>query len=412
MSSETLSHADWEARPSGGGPLGLYVHVPFCETKCPYCDFNTYAGIEPLAPAYVAALVRELSLWGAMLGRPDVTTVFLGGGTPSYLPADSIAAVLATARRRFALADDAEVTLEANPGDFDEAKLAAYLDCGVNRLSIGVQSLDDGLLRILGRRHSAREAKRAYRMARAAGFHNVSVDLMYGLPRQSAETWRETLREVLALEPPHVSAYCLTLEEGTPMRRWVQSGQLPEPDADLAADMYEHAQDALGSAGYRHYEISNWARTGYESRHNLTYWRNRPYLGVGPGAHSYLGAYRFSNLNSPREYVSRLQEAPLSAEPLSDGPTRQTLDAFPVVADVEEIAPRLEMAETLMMGLRLDAGIAQDDFARRFGVSLSHAYGDTLADLHSLGLLETADGRLKLTPKARLLANEVFARFF
>ena len=393
-------------------PLSLYVHIPFCETKCPYCDFNTYAGIEPLIPDYVSALVHELSLWGKMLGRPEVATVFFGGGTPSYLPAGHVASILQTVRDCFALAPDSEVTLESNPGDFGEAKLAAYLERGVNRLSIGVQSLDDSLLGMLGRRHSAEQAVQAYAMALAAGFDNVSVDLMYGLPYQTEAAWRDTLRGVLEMEPPHVSAYCLTLEEGTPMHRWVDSGQVPEPDPDLAADMYEHAERAMESAGYRHYEISNWARDGYESRHNLTYWRNQPYLGVGPGAHSYLGSFRFHNLRSPMEYVRSLQEGPAPAVSLAGCLSQQALRKVPVVEEVEPIDRRLEMAETLMMGLRLDVGVSIDEFAQRFDTTPQRAYGDTIDELLSLGLLERAAGHLRLTPRGRILGNEVFARFF
>ncbi len=400
------------ADDASDSPLSLYVHIPFCETKCPYCDFNTYAGIERLIPDYVSALVHELSLWGKMLGRPEVATVFFGGGTPSYLPAGHVASILQTVRDCFALAPDSEVTLESNPGDFGEAKLAAYLERGVNRLSIGVQSLDDSLLRMLGRRHSAEQAVQAYTMALAAGFDNVSVDLMYGLPYQTEAAWRDTLRGVLELEPPHVSAYCLTLEEGTPMHRWVDSGQVAEPDPDLAADMYEHTERAMESAGYRHYEISNWARDGYESRHNLTYWRNQPYLGVGPGAHSYLGSFRFHNLRSPREYVRSLQEAPAPAVSLAGCLSQQALGKVPVVEEVEPIDRRLEMAETLMMGLRLDVGVSIDEFAQRFDTTPQRAYGDTIDELLSLGLLERAAGHLRLTPRGRILGNEVFARFF
>ena len=401
-----------DADDASAGPLSLYVHIPFCETKCPYCDFNTYAGIEPLIPEYVSALVHELSLWGKMLGRPEVATVFFGGGTPSYLPAGHVASILQTVRDCFALAPDSEVTLESNPGDFGEAKLAAYLERGVNRLSIGVQSLDDSLLRMLGRRHSAEQAVQAYAMALAAGFDNVSVDLMYGLPYQTEAAWRDTLRGVLEMEPPHVSAYCLTLEEGTPMHRWVDSGQVAEPDPDLAADMYEHTERAMESAGYRHYEISNWARDGYESRHNLTYWRNQPYLGVGPGAHSYLGSFRFHNLRSPREYVRSLQEAPAAAVSLAGCLSQQALRKVPVVEEVEPIDRPLEMAETLMMGLRLDVGVSIDEFAQRFDATPQRAYGDTIDELLSLGLLERAAGHLRLTPRGRILGNEVFARFF
>jgi oxygen-independent coproporphyrinogen-3 oxidase len=395
--------------------LSLYVHVPFCETKCPYCDFNTYARIESLMEPYVAALCTEIRLWGRLLSRPALHTVFLGGGTPSYLPSRLIAAIMDTVREAFALEVDAEVTMEANPGDFDEIDLAAHLAAGINRISIGVQSMDDGLLTMLGRRHTADDAVRAYRAAIDAGLGNVSLDLMYGLPHQTLAQWEDTLARVLALDPPHLSMYGLTLEGGTPMERWVEDGSMPEPDPDLAADMYIHAQDVMQCRGYRHYEISNWAIPGFESRHNLTYWRNAPYLGVGPGAHSYLMGHRFFNIKPPREYIQRLAKMPSpqsSPRTGEEGRARALIASVPVVEDVEQIGHRLEMAETLMMGLRLDSGISLAGFAERFGEPVTHAYGDTIADLTTLGLLETTADALRLTPRGLLLGNEVFARFF
>ena len=403
--------SDAPARAARTGPLALYVHIPFCETKCPYCDFNTYAGIESLIPSYVAALNNEISVWSDLLGGPAVDTVFFGGGTPSYLPAERIASVIGAIRGGFDVASDVEVTLESNPGDFKESKLAAYLEAGVNRLSIGVQSLDDRLLEMLGRRHSADQAVEAYTLALDAGFDNVNVDLMYGLPRQTLAEWRATLDGVAELRPAHISMYCLTLEEGTVLEQQVMSGQVPDPDPDLAADMYIMAQESMAPLGYRHYEISNWAQPDCECRHNLAYWRNLSYLGVGPGAHSYLDSFRFWNLKSPREYVRLLQEGSTPVTSV-DSLSAELLGDVPVVESVEDIGTRLEMAETLMMGLRLDTGITVADFAQRFGVTPSQAYPETIEELSSIGLLEGVDGRLMLTPRGRMLGNEVFARFF
>ena len=396
---------------TGIASLALYVHIPFCETKCPYCDFNTYAKIESLIPTYVAALSKEINLWGDLLGNPPVKTVFFGGGTPSYLPEEHVGSVMQTIRGSFQLEAGAEVTLEANPGDFTPSKLAAYLAFGVNRLSIGVQSLDDRLLKALGRRHTAAEALDAYRLAFESGFGNISIDLMYGLPHQSIEDWQQTLSIATDLEPQHISMYCLTLEEGTPLHEWVKSGRIPEPDPDLAADMYLNAQNTMGRRGYRNYEISNWARPGLESRHNLAYWLNQPYLGVGPGAHSYLGENRFSNLKSPKEYVSRLQGVGAPAQRPGDL-SRDALMTVPVVGTIETVAGRLEIAETLMMGLRLDNGVSIEQFADRFGVTPEEAHGESIAELTSLGLMETPEGHLRLTNRGWLLANEVFVRFF
>ena len=394
---------------SSAEPISLYVHIPFCETKCPYCDFNTYAAIEPLMPTYVAALKSEIALWGSLLDRPEVHTVFFGGGTPSYLPAEDIRHTMKAITTAFNLTPGAEVTLEANPGDFTADKLAAYLDCGINRLSIGVQSFDDDLLKTLGRRHDVADAVHAYRQAADAGFENISIDLMYGLPYQNIQQWQSTLAQALELAPPHISMYCLTLEGGTPMERWVDQGSMPTPDADLAADMYLMAQDEMRPGGYRHYEISNWAQPGRRSKHNLTYWRNDPYLGVGPGAHSYLADCRFSAIKSPREYIRRMQ----SVSPDSCGePMRAMISSVPVVDEIEQIDTPLEMAETMMMGLRLDEGIGIAGFKERFGEPPSHFYADTLDELERLELLHTQEDALRLTHRGRMLGNEVFSRFF
>jgi oxygen-independent coproporphyrinogen-3 oxidase len=406
MNSHT--YGEGSALPS---EISLYIHIPFCQTKCPYCDFNTYAGIEALIPDYVEALVREILFCGAHLGRPGVSTVFFGGGTPSYLPNKAIAAILDAAHSSFLVSPDAEVTLEANPGDLSDERLRFLLRTGINRLSIGVQSLEEPLLKVLGRRHSAQEAVEAYRRARQAGFANISLDMMYGTPYQNLEQWRNTLHDALALSPEHLSLYCLTLEGGTPMEQQVDLGNIPQPDPDLAADMYLMAEDMLGQAGYRHYEISNWAKPGMESRHNLTYWLNRPYLGVGPGAHSYLGRYRFHNIRSPKEYVRRLKDT--SAPPHGVIAIHQeALTEIPTVEDIETIDEGLEMAETMMLGMRLEEGIGLESFALRFGKSLSSVYGEQIQELTSLGLVEQSEEALHLTSRGHLLGNEVFLRFF
>ena len=390
--------------------IGLYIHIPFCHTKCPYCDFNTYAGIEALMPGYIEALAREIRCWGALLGAPQVNTIFFGGGTPSYVPRQAIADILDAVHDVFRVAPDAEVTIEANPGDLLDGDTASLHEAGVNRLSIGVQSLDDSLLETLGRRHTSQEAVTAYREVRRAGFGNVSLDLMYGLPYQSLAQWRDTLEQALELSPDHLSLYCLTLEGGTPMERQVSQGEMPEPDPDLAADMYALAEDMLAASGYRHYEISNWARPGMESRHNLTYWLNKPYLGVGPGAHSYLGEWRFQNINSPREYIGRLRDA-ATQSPQVETLSSDALLGIPCVGSTEAIDRRLEMAETMMMGMRLNDGISLEDFYDRFGENVTSVYGKQVEDLTSLGLIEQIDGALRLTSRGRPLGNEVFLRF-
>ncbi len=390
------------------GPLALYVHIPFCETKCPYCDFNTYAAIEPLMPEYVTALASEIKAWGTLLGHPQVSTIFFGGGTPSYLPTGDIETLLATVRDEFKVAGDAEITLESNPGDLDAAKLAAYRDQGINRLSIGVQSFDDDLLTILGRRHDAATAISAFEAARSAGFENVSIDLMFGLPHQTREQWRETLSQCLSLAPEHTSLYALTVEPNTPMEHSVKSGDLPEPDPDLAADMYLDACDALERVGYSHYEISNWCRAGLESRHNLAYWRSSPYLGVGPGAHSYLSGHRFANLKSPRSYIARM--ADLSVGDVRSDPVEAMRRDGPV-SDVEEPVMSNEISDAFMMGLRLSGGISAGAFEKRFGMTVRDARADQIDELVDAGMLESDEAGIRIPHGRWLMGNEVFVRF-
>ena len=268
---------------AGDDGISLYVHVPFCLSKCPYCDFNTYQGIESQFGDFLAAVTGEIEAWARALGHPPVNTVFLGGGTPSYLPDGDVGRILDAITSAYPVRDGAEITAECNPNDLTAAKCAELRAAGINRISMGVQSMDNGLLAMLGRRHDAAEAVAALDTCRSAGFHNLNLDLMYGLPHQTLDQWRDTADRILAQSPEHISMYSLTLEDGTPLKRWVEQGRLPEPDPDLAADMYDLARSALGSAGYHHYEISNWCRPGLESRHNLAYWRNLQWLGVGRG---------------------------------------------------------------------------------------------------------------------------------
>ena len=397
-----------EILPDG---ISLYVHIPFCKSKCPYCDFNTYQGIESLMPPYLDALALEIQLWGRTLGNPRVNTIFFGGGTPSYISLEHMEKALCSVADAFEVVQGAEITIEANPGDLNGPALSRLLEVGVNRLSIGVQSLDDSLLSMLGRRHTAQEAMEGYRVARHTGFQSVNLDLMYGLPHQTMAQWEDTMEKILGLAPPHVSLYCLTLEEGTPMEHWVRQGHLPEPDPDLAADMYMSARESLGRAGYHHYEISNWAMPGFQSRHNLAYWLNRSYLGVGPGAHSCLGGNRLWDVASPREYIRRVHDWAADDVKPVDTLDRDTLLRIGPVDGVESIGPRLEMAETMFLGLRLLDGLSMEDFKGRFGHDPMQLYRPQIGELECEGLLEHSDGVLRLTEKGCLLANQVFIRF-
>lgn len=398
--------------------LGLYVHVPFCETKCPYCDFNTYAAIESLMPGYVDAVANEITQWGAWLERPSLSSLFFGGGTPSYLPTRDIAKLMRAVHAAYDLPADAEATLEANPGDCSRERLQAIRRSGVNRLSIGVQSFDDNELRLLGRRHSVDQAIAAVRAARVAGFDNLSIDLMFGLPYQFAASWAHSLEEAIALDPEHISAYALTLEGGTPMEADVTGGRLPEADPDIAAEMYHMTCETLAAAGYQQYEISNWAKPGLESTHNLTYWRNEAWLGVGPGAHGYVArgpgalsalpehGVRFADMKPPRAYIERATAwratGPLNAD---------TLSIAAAIDTIELTTRAMAMGETMMMGLRLNPGVSDASFRQRFGVGIVDAFPHAVSDCLEDGLLEWADDRLRLTDDGRPLGNEAFGRF-
>ncbi|TAK62114.1 MAG: radical SAM family heme chaperone HemW, partial [Dehalococcoidia bacterium] len=350
--------------------IGLYVHIPFCTAKCGYCDFNSYANHEHLIPSYTSALLNDASLWaGALRGR-RIETIFFGGGTPTLNPVAESTRILDGLRRLFDVAPDAEVSIEANPGSITTEHLAGLRSAGFNRLSIGVQSFDDGELAQLDRIHTAEDAREGIRCARAAGFDNVSIDLIYGLPRQHLSSWQRTLGEAIALAPDHISAYALTVEEGTPLARDVARGRVPAPDGDAQAEHYEWTQDRLAAAGYDHYEISNWARPGHRCRHNLIYWQNREYLGLGAGAHSFLDGVRFSAVLLPQRY------AELVAESAAVGAAG--LDELCHIANREPIDEALSIADTLILGLRLCDGVDLEAFAQRYGRSVAELHGDLI----------------------------------
>ncbi len=384
----------------GRDPLGLYVHVPFCAHKCFYCDFVAYIYNPRRAGAYLEALAREAAL---LAGLPGVAgrraaSLFLGGGTPSALSVAEIGELVASVTAGLLLDEAAEVTLEANPETLDADKLTRCRALGVNRLSLGLQAWDDGLLRRLGRAHTVGDFLEAFRRARAAGFDNLGVDLIFGLPGQTLAGWRETLERVAALGPEHVSAYSLQVEEGTAFRRWVREDRFeksgtPLPDDDAQAEMYSLAREALAAAGYEHYEISNFARPGYRSHHNQIYWRNGEYLGLGPGAHSRLGRRRWANTRRLDDYRERLAAGRLPVE------------------EEETLSEAREMSDTVILGLRLLEGVDLGAFARRFGRPLLDVYGPQVDGLRAGGWLEVAGGRLRLTERALPVANEVFARF-
>jgi len=385
-------------------PLSLYVHIPFCASKCGYCDFNSFAGQDQLIPSYARALVMEADLWRSATAGRSVATVFFGGGTPSLLSLDVLRPILSGLRSAFAVAPGAEVSLEANPGSVDEDYFRALLELGFNRLSLGVQSFHEDELQALGRCHSAEDARRALRAARSAGFRDVNLDLIFGLPEQPMERWQGSVEAALELQPEHLSLYALTVEGGTPLARDVARGRTPPTDPDAQADQYEWTQERLARAGYEHYEISNWALPGHRCRHNLTYWECGEYLGLGAGAHSYLDGVRFAAAASPAEYISRVEESSKEAA-RSGGKT-----AMRQVVSGETPTNEQAMADVLILGLRLVEGVSLASFQRRFGADAMDAFGDRLAEPLDYGLVEICQGRLRLTDRGRLLGNEVFAR--
>ncbi len=390
-------------------PLSLYLHIPFCTLKCSYCDFNSYAGLEGLVDAYIDALTDEIRLWGeAVRGRP-LATIFFGGGTPSLLTLPQLERIFSAIHTHFQVEAGAEVSLEANPGTVEAGYLRELLALGVNRLSLGVQSFHDDELVALDRIHSAEEARQAYRWARKAGFERISLDLIYGLPEQPLERWQATLAEAVALEPDHLSLYALTVEEGTKLAYDIDHGRVPAPDGDAQAEMYEWSGERLAAAGYAQYEISNWATPGQECQHNLTYWRNGEWLGLGAGGHSHFGGFRFADVYSPKQYVRHVEETAAAGLPPAED-TRSLLKAMRQVTYLEEQTPDVAMADTAILALRLNEGLSPEEFRSRFGRELSEVYGDTIAELASAGLLDRHDGRLRLTARGRLLANEVFVR--
>jgi oxygen-independent coproporphyrinogen-3 oxidase len=387
--------------------VSLYLHIPFCQRKCPYCDFNTYAGMLDQREAYVAALRDEILLAGERVRMPDGSarrcrTIFLGGGTPSLLTAEQVDMLLGAARRAFAVDDGAEVSLEANPGALEYGRLTELRAAGVNRLSMGAQSFDAGLLHWLGRIHTPDEIATAFGKARAAGFESVNLDFMYAIPKQTMEIWEATLDRALALRPDHLSLYSLIVEEGTPLFRWVEEGRVKPTDEDLAADMYERAAARLATAGYHHYEISNWARAGLECDHNLTYWHNLPYIGLGAGAHGWFAGQRYVEAKPIREYIDRVRQ--------SVAGHAETTFLVGAVIESETISRALEMSETAILGLRLAEGVHRGDFALRFGRDFEMEFGSRLEETRSAGLVEESGEWVRLTERGRLLGNEVFER--
>jgi len=374
----------------------IYFHIPFCLSKCGYCDFISFAHPEISPDSYVELLLEELCLRAKFLEPVSAPTIYFGGGTPSILTPEQINRLMEAVRKQFNIDKPAEITLEANPGTVTLESLKGYLAAGVNRLSLGIQSLDDRQLALLGRIHSADDARSAFKAARTAGFSNIGIDLMHGIPGQTLESWQETLREAVALKPEHVSVYGLSVETGTPFAKKAKQGDLNLPDEEQAVAMFEQTTEALCRAGYEHYEISNFARPGYGSRHNQVYWRRGNYLGFGAGAHSFLSrpnfGVRWENPSTLGEYATAVNSGKLSKIAVS-------------------LSRKEAMAEFMFLGLRLLEGVNSEEFTLQFGLELEAAFPKVVARLCERGLLSMEGSMLRLTAKGLLLANLVMEEF-
>ena len=373
---------------------GIYIHIPFCVRKCAYCDFLSAPADEKTQAEYVKALQTEIYQTAKLLSENPYTvdTVFFGGGTPSILAPGHVKALADTLRESFPFAENAEITIECNPGTLDEEKAAVYRQAGINRISFGLQSANNRELKMLGRIHTMEEFVQSYETARAAGFDNINIDLMSALPGQTFESFLHTLDTVLALKPEHISMYSLILEEGTALYEHLD--RYPAlPDEDTERQMYDTACLRLADNGYHQYEISNFAKDGKESRHNRIYWRDEGYLGFGLGAHSYWEGKRFHNPYDLHTYMEQAENGNVSME------------------DVEELSLADQYGEFMFMGLRLTEGIEKKRFAQRFGVDMEDVYGMEIEKCKEEGLLEEKAGWLRLTERGLDLSNQVFMEF-
>lgn len=375
-------------------PAGIYIHIPFCRTRCSYCDFATGPYDGGLAERYVRAVAGEIKDFQSAENRPDVDTIYFGGGTPSLLAPAQAALILEAVRSRFRVRADAEVTMEMNPGTVTLDALREFRRLGVNRASFGAQTFDDAQLKRLGRTHTADDVRKTFSLLREAGFTNINFDLIAGLPAQTLPAWSHNLEEALALRPEHLSFYILEVHEGTPLAEQIRRGAEPRPDDDLAAEMYRMMLEHAAVAGYEHYEISNLCLPGYESRHNTKYWTHDAVYGFGCSAHSYDGRRtRWSNERDAARYTELIETG-----------------RSPVV-ETTPLDERDARAETIFLGLRLMRGVSLAEYRARFGSDLRDEYADDLARLSEAGLIELNDDLLRLTASGALFSNEVFVTF-
>ena len=368
--------------------ISLYIHIPFCVRKCLYCDFPSFSGMDGMFEDYVRRLCREMGEAAPSFQGIGVKSVFFGGGTPSILPPALMGRIMDKIMSAYDVNSDAEISMEANPGTLDAAKLREYKSMYFNRLSMGLQAWQDRLLERLGRIHRVGEFEDNFLQARDAGFKNINVDLMFSLPGQTMDDWQETLEKVMRLDPEHISAYSLIIEEGTPFFDMYEKGQITETDENTDRRMYYLAKEMLSDKGFRQYEISNFAKEGFECRHNITYWRTEEYRGFGLGAHSYVDGTRFHNSADMKEYMA--------------GGGR---------LDMEKLTPEEMQEEFMFMGLRMNEGISREEFLKRFKTDITSVYGQEISELISEGLLTENKGRISLTDRGVDVSNQVFEKF-
>ncbi|NMB27225.1 MAG: oxygen-independent coproporphyrinogen III oxidase [Tissierellia bacterium] len=370
--------------------IGIYIHIPFCSSKCYYCDFISFPRLDSRIDEYINYLIKEMDLYKEWLEEYTVKTIFIGGGTPSYLEGRYIYKLLNNIYENFNVDKIEEVTIETNPGTLNKEKLRIYKKAGVNRISIGVQSLNDRLLKEIGRGHTSIDFYKNYELIRSMGFKNVNVDLMFGLPNQTLEDCQKTLEEITRLEVEHISYYSLILEERTLMNRWYNERKIKIPDEDVEREMYHRGIEFLQNKGYNHYEISNFAKDGLECKHNLIYWQIKPYIGFGIAAHSNLNQNRFWNYTKFNNYYNSIDERK------------------PPIEGKEKIDKKMEIAEYLIMGLRLVKGINKQEFINRFNIKVEDIYGDVLKKHERQGLLYIDDRWIRFTPRGLDLSNIVY----
>lgn len=376
--------------------LELYIHIPFCVKKCAYCDFLSGSANQDKVESYVEALIREIYAHQEIGKESLVTTIFFGGGTPSILEESQFERISGALQDVFAIKDGAEITIEANPGTVTKEKLATYRRCGVNRISFGLQSTENEELKLLGRIHTYEEFLESFQLAKDAGFENINVDLISAIPKQTVQSWEKTLTRILELEPEHISAYSLIVEEGTPFAKEYGRGCLGEkdlPSEEEEREIYQRTKELLEDAGYHRYEISNYAKEGKECQHNLGYWERKEYLGLGLGAASLINNTRYHNTENLEDYIRHAQQLEV------------------IQKEIQILSKTEQMEEFIFLGLRKMEGISELEFEKQFGNTIETSYGKQLARFLQEGLLERANGNIRLTERGIDVSNYIFAEF-